>query len=90
MVSDVSPERAFDGIPLTFTDVAPVKSEAVPYSRTQLVAEPLSVQLNVAPVAVILDAVRLIGLRQVGATRTLMSSTNQYHDEEPELCLKAK
>ena len=74
MVSDVSPERAFDGVPLTFTDVAPVKSEAVPYSRTQLVAEPLSVQLNVAPVAVMLDAVRLIGLGHVGATFTIKLS----------------
>jgi hypothetical protein len=35
-----------------FTDVAPVKSEAVPYSSTQSLASPFSVQLRVAVVVV--------------------------------------
>ena len=43
--------RLYEGVPLTFTWVASVKSEAVPYSSTQLVAEPFSVQLSDATVA---------------------------------------
>ena len=55
------------GVPLTFTETVPAKSEEVLYSSTQLVSVPPAVQLNVAiePSPGVRAAAILIGLGQL-------------------------